>query len=99
MQTSPHLDTGGILGDVATLNTINGGSAVKSVFVFDISGGAITDADIEQMIGDIDLALGAITDAATSLGSVKQRVDNQSDLVSLCVTQSTGALVNWLMLT
>ncbi|GAA0771077.1 flagellin [Roseibium denhamense] len=69
--------TGGILGNAQT----NG----NTVFALDIS--ALTDsaADIttlEGMIADVDEALVEITDSATVLGSVKKRVDTQSDFVS-----------------
>ncbi|WP_319532058.1 flagellin [uncultured Cohaesibacter sp.] len=56
----------------------------NSVSDFDIS--ALTDsavdlADLDLVIAAVDQQLGAITDAATNLGSVKTRVDLQKDFV------------------
>lgn len=65
---------------------------------FDLSG--VTDADvasIDSLVDGIDAALGEITDAATLLGSVKKRVDMQSDFVNAlsdAVDRGIGQLVD-----
>ncbi len=71
----------GILDAEST--TTNGG-VTYSVSTLDIS--ALTDsaadvADLEQMLGTVDGAISAMTDAATSLGAVKSRIDLQKSFV------------------
>jgi flagellin len=75
-------DQSGILDTVDT--TANGGVAY-SVATLDIS--TLTDsandlADLEQMIGWVDTALGNMTTAAADVGAVKKRISLQSDFVS-----------------
>lgn len=75
-------DQSGILDTADT--TANGGIAY-SVATLDIS--TLTDsandlADLEQMIGWVDTALGNMTTAAADVGAVKKRISLQSDFVS-----------------
>jgi flagellin len=75
-------DQSGIL-DLADTTT-NGGTAY-SVATLDIS--TLTDsandlADLEQMVGWVDTALGKMTTAAADVGAVKKRISLQSDFVS-----------------
>ena len=75
-------DQSGIL-DLAD-TTANGGTAY-SVATLDIS--TLTDsandlADLEQMVGWVDTALGKMTTAAADVGAVKKRISLQSDFVS-----------------
>lgn len=53
-----------------------------SVSNLDISGATITDADIDDMISDVDTALKSMTTAASNLGAAKTRISLQSDFVS-----------------
>lgn len=48
----------------------------------DISGAAVTDANIDEFIRAVDEALSEMTDAATNLGSAKSRIDMQSDFIN-----------------
>ncbi|POF30147.1 flagellin N-terminal helical domain-containing protein [Roseibium marinum] len=65
---------------------------------FDLS--AVTDADtasIDALVDGIDAALGEITDSATLLGSIKSRVDLQTDFVSAlrdAIDRGVGQLVD-----
>ena len=75
-------DQSGILDTEST--TVNG-EVDYSVATLDISALTDTDddlADLEQMIGTVDGAIGAMTTAAADLGAVKQRVNLQKDFVS-----------------
>lgn len=74
-------DQSGILD---TVSTTTNGLVNYSVSDLDIS--ALTDttadlADLEEMIGTVDAAVGSITTAASNLGAVKQRVNLQQDFV------------------
>ena len=54
-------------------------------------------ADLEQMIGFVDEAIGTMTTAASNLGAIKQRTKLQGDFVSALMTaidQGVGALVD-----
>lgn len=90
-------DQSGILDTVDT--TANGGVdyAVSSL---DISALTDTDddlADLEQMIGFVDEAIGSMTTAASNLGAIKQRTSMQSEFVSALMTaidRGEGALVD-----
>ena len=48
----------------------------------DISGSTVDNNDIGQLISFVDKQLGAMTDAASNLGSLKSRITSQSDFVS-----------------
>ncbi|CFX34723.1 Flagellin C [Candidatus Filomicrobium marinum] len=48
----------------------------------DISGAAVTDANIDEFITAVDQAMQEMTDAATNLGAAKSRIDLQSEFVS-----------------
>ena len=90
-------DQSGILDDTDT--TANG-AVTYSVSSLDISG--ISDssndlADLEQMIGFVDQAIGNMTTAASNLGAIKQRTKLQSEFVSALMTASdrgVGSLVD-----
>lgn len=68
--------------------------------IADLDISAVTDADLvglDTVIAGIDTALGDITDAATTLGSVKARVDLQKDFVSAlrdAIDRGVGQLVD-----
>ena len=90
-------DQSGILDQdrgFAALTNITG----NGIADLDIS--AVTDADLaglDTVIAGIDTALGDITDAATTLGSVKSRVDLQKDFVSAlrdAIDRGVGQLVD-----
>ncbi|MEM9634869.1 MAG: flagellin [Pseudomonadota bacterium] len=90
-------DQSGILDQdrgFAALTNITG----NGIADLDIS--AVTDADLaglDTVIAGIDAALGDITDAATTLGSVKSRVDLQTDFVSAlrdAIDRGVGQLVD-----
>jgi flagellin len=90
-------DQSGILD---TEDTTANGNVNYSVSDLDIS--AISDtnndlADLEQMIGYVDEAIGSMTTAASNLGAIKQRTKTQSDFVSALMTaidRGVGALVD-----
>ncbi len=68
--------------------------------IADLDISAVTDADLvglDTVISGVDAALGDITDAATTLGSVKSRVDLQMDFVSAlrdAIDRGVGQLVD-----
>ncbi|MCL4765803.1 MAG: flagellin [Hyphomicrobiaceae bacterium] len=90
-------DQSGILD---TESTTTNGSVNYSVATLTIA--AYTDsaadiADLEEMIGTVDGAIGAMTDAATSLGAVKSRIDLQNSFVSSlidAIDRGIGQLVD-----
>ncbi len=70
-------------GILDTTTTTTGGAAMtKSVSDLDISGSTVDNTDIGQLISFVDKQLGAMTDAASNLGSLKSRITSQSDFVS-----------------
>jgi flagellin len=94
-------DQSGVLDTQYT--TTNGGvtySVAGELDALDIS--ALTNssddtADLEEIIGVVDAALSAMTDAATSLGSVKARISIQQDFVKSlmdAVSRGVGQLVD-----
>ncbi len=94
-------DQSGVLDTQYT--TTNGGvtySVAGSLDALDVS--VLTDsaddvADLEEIIGVVDGALSAMTDAATSLGSVKARISIQQDFVKSlmdAVSRGVGQLVD-----
>jgi flagellin len=90
-------DQSGILDTVDT--TANGG-VDYAVSTLDISALTDTDddlADLEQMIGFVDEAIGSMTTAASNLGAIKQRTTMQSEFVNKLMTaidRGVGALVD-----
>jgi flagellin len=83
--------------------TTNGGvgySVAGALNSLDVS--VLTDspddiADLEEIIGVVDATLSAMTDAATSLGSVKARISIQQDFVKSlmdAVSRGVGQLVD-----
>lgn len=90
-------DQSGILDSV---DTTTNGNVDYSVSDLDISSFSDTDddlADLEQMIGYVDSAIGSMTTAASNLGAIKQRTKTQSDFVSALMTAidtGVGALVD-----
>ena len=75
---------GAIAGDIGA--AVGDGSIILASYdgtsEMDISGAAITDQNIEDFIQAADFAISDMTSAATSLGSVKSRIDMQNDFVS-----------------
>jgi flagellin len=90
-------DQSGILDATDTL--ANSGT-VYSVATLDISTlttSPADTADLEQMIGWVDTALENMTTAAANLGSVKKRVDSQTNFISSlmdAITRGIGTLVD-----
>ncbi|WP_395686922.1 flagellin [Aestuariivirga sp.] len=90
-------DQSGILD---TEDTTENSAEAYSVFNLDISEYTDTDndlADLEQMIGFVDQAIGSMTTAASNLGAIKQRTKLQADFVSalmVAIDQGVGALVD-----
>lgn len=90
-------DQSGILD---TEDTTANGNVNYSVSDLDISNISDTNndlADLEQMIGYVDGAIGSMTTAASNLGAIKQRTKTQSDFVSALMTaidRGVGALVD-----
>lgn len=90
-------DQSGILDTEST--TTNGG-VDYSVSTLDIS--ALTDspddvADLEEMIATVDGAITSMTDAATTLGAVKSRIDLQQSFVQSlmdAIDRGVGQLVD-----
>jgi flagellin len=87
----------GALDTVAT--TTNGGTEYT---VLDLDISAFTDstedlADMEEMLTTVDTAISTMTDAASSLGAVKTRIDIQKDFASSlmsAIDKGVGALVD-----
>ncbi len=90
-------DQSGILD---TTDTTTNGGVDYSVTDLDISALTDTDADLadlEQMIGYVDDAIGGMTTAASNLGAIKQRTNMQSDFVGAlmsAIDRGVGALVD-----
>ncbi|EJL49743.1 flagellin/flagellar hook associated protein, partial [Rhizobium sp. CF122] len=66
--------TGGILGT-------NGASSGSSIYGFTI-GASTTQANIDNLLTDVETALKNMTTLGSQLGSLQQRVDIQTDFVS-----------------
>lgn len=69
-------------GALDTLATTTNGGTEYTVLDFDIS--ALTDsvedlADLEEILSTVDTAISTMTEAATSLGAIKTRIDVQKD--------------------
>ncbi|WP_132955106.1 flagellin [Rhizobium sp. BK251] len=80
--------TGGILGST-------GGASGVSVFDTDITNG--TDGDIANALSDVESALGALTKAASQLGSISTRIGLQETFVaslSDSIESGVGRLVD-----
>ena len=85
----------GIFDTALTMGTNVGGADLSD---FDIS--AVADDDLsglDSLIDDVETAMGKITDAATTLGSIKTRVDLQNDFISAltdAIDRGIGQLVD-----
>ena len=81
-------------------DTTNNGGVTYSVSSLDISTLTNSDddlADLEQMIGWVDSAIGNMTTSAANLGAVKQRVTMQQSFVKAlmdAITRGIGTLVD-----
>ena len=90
-------DQSGILD---TIDTTTNGGVDYSVSDLDISALTDTDndlADLEQMIGFVDDAIGSMTTAASNLGAIKQRTTMQSEFVGAlmnAIDRGVGTLVD-----
>lgn len=90
-------DKSGILD---TEDTTTNGAVAYSVATLDISGLTDTDADLadlEQMIGSVDTAIGSMTSAAANVGAVKTRTSLQKDFVNSlmnAIDRGIGTLVD-----
>lgn len=74
-------DQSGILDTVFAGATLAAVQAM-SISDLDITTAGVGDADIEEMIGLVDAGIQSMTDAASTLGASKSRIDMQSDFVS-----------------
>ncbi|MBD1545688.1 flagellin [Roseibium aggregatum] len=84
--------TDGILDGAKT-----NGNVVSTLDISALTDSAADLTTLENMISDVDEALGEITDSATLLGSVKKRVDLQKDFVSAltdAIDRGVGQLVD-----
>lgn len=73
------------------------GNIVSTIDISALTDSAADLTTLENMISDVDEALGEITDSATLLGSVKKRVDLQKDFVSAltdAIDRGVGQLVD-----
>jgi len=90
------------LFDATGADGILDGAKTNGNIVSTIDISALTDSAgdltiLENMIADVDEALGEITDSATLLGSVKKRVDLQKDFVTAltdAIDRGVGQLVD-----
>lgn len=90
-------DQSGILDSVDTTTNGNVDYSVSDLDISSISDTSNDLADLEQMIGYVDGAIGSMTTAASNLGAIKQRTKTQSDFVSALMTAidtGVGALVD-----
>jgi flagellin len=88
-------DQSGILD--STFTTTGAGAVTVSVSDLDITATNIDDTDIDDMISNVDAALQSMTDAASTLGSSKSRIDMQSDFVGNlmdAIDRGVGQLVD-----
>lgn len=73
------------------------GNIVSTIDISALTDSAADLTTLENMISDVDEALGQITDSATLLGSVKKRVDLQKDFVTAltdAIDRGVGQLVD-----
>ena len=73
------------------------GNVVSTIDISALTDSAADLTTLENMIADVDEALGEITDSATLLGSVKKRVDLQKDFVTAltdAIDRGVGQLVD-----
>ena len=80
-----------------TFTTTGAGAVTVSVSNLDITAANVDDTDIDQMISNVDTAFQSMTDAASTLGASKKRVDMQSDFVSNlmdAVSRGIGQLID-----
>lgn len=73
-------DQSGILD--TTFTTTGTGAVTVSVSTLDITAANINDADIDDMITNVDAALTSMTTAASDLGAAQKRVSLQKDFVT-----------------
>ena len=89
---------GGAAGILDTTFTTTGGGAVTvSVSNLDLTAANIDDTDIDQMISNVDTAIGDMTTAASDLGATKGRIDMQSEFVGNlmnAIERGVGTLVD-----
>ena len=70
---------------------------VASLDISDLDDSAADVTDLEDMIAAVDAAIGAVTTAASDLGTVKMRIDLQKDFVTSlmdAIERGVGALVD-----
>jgi flagellin len=100
---NPGTDLGGVginipAGILDTEFTTTGGGAVTvSVATLDITTAGVDDADLDEMITEVDMALQLMTNAASSLGASTKRVDMRKDFVMNlmdAITRGIGQLVD-----
>jgi flagellin len=72
-------DQSGILD--TTFTTTGAGAVTVSVSDLDVSATGIDNADIDDMISNVDSALASMSSAAATLGAAKSRVSIQKDFV------------------
>jgi flagellin len=73
------------------------GGLLDGIMAIDISGAAVTDADIKTHLDTVETALASMADAAAELGAAKSRIDMQKDFVSKLmdsIDKGVGQLVD-----
>jgi flagellin len=88
-------DQSGILDSVFT--TTGAGAVTVSISTLDISAAGLDDADIDDMISNVDIGMQDMITAASDIGSTKNRINIQSDFVSNlmdAMTRGVGQLVD-----
>lgn len=88
-------DQSGILD--STFTTTGAGAVTVSVTTLDITVAAVTDADIDSMISNVDAKLALMTTAASDIGAIQKRMITQTDFVANLIDsidRGVGALVD-----
>lgn len=88
-------DQSGILD--STFTTTGAGAVTVSVTTLDITAAGVDDTDIDDMISNVDAKLQLMTTAASDLGAIQKRMNNQMDFVRSLIDsidRGVGALVD-----
>lgn len=77
--------------------TTGAGAVTTSVSALDITAANVDETDIDEMLAAVETSLSKMTDAASTLGAAKSRVDMQMDFVSNlsdAIDRGVGQLVD-----
>lgn len=88
-------DQSGILD--STFTTTGAAAVTVSVTTFDITVAGIDDADLDDLISNVDAKLQAMTTSASETGAIKKRISTQTDFVSTLIDsidRGIGTLVD-----